>query len=382
MAGYGWDEYDIRNGGRQTIHDAGNSLDLTIDFIKVPGGEHGGSWAARVKGVPRDDAPPDQPTTVIFYAALEGLGNLQVDTKLEDPRGFESNVKLSGLTPGLGDFTIDVTAGPESNEHPEHDHPSYEDKPLDRTWVSSSTIPSEHVWQTKVVLFSQMKGEVNKIIQKYGAENPPPPSQVFTIKNVPGEGNLHLVQKVFKGEFEVWTMVAVILKKVPDNNQFDILFTSGSSPKPLTCEPSPSRAFSAMQSMLTYIAIAESLTAQIPSNSLSFADRFEKILPPQSPFDSKEYSGFSKSMLSNLVGGIGYFYGTDIVDRSAAPEYDEENEGFWEETAEARARAHTVLEGPKELFTCVPSRPFFPRGFLWDEGFHLIPVLEWDTDLA
>lgn len=87
-------------------------------------------------------------------------------------------------------------------------------------------------------------------------------------------------------------------------------------------------------------------------------------------------------MLSNLIGGIGYFHGTDVVDRSAAPEYDEENEGFWEETAEARARAHAVLEGPKQLFTSVPSRPFFPRGFLWDEGFHLIPVLEWDTDLA
>lgn len=87
-------------------------------------------------------------------------------------------------------------------------------------------------------------------------------------------------------------------------------------------------------------------------------------------------------MLSNLVGGIGFFHGADVVDRSAAPEYDEENEGFWEETAEARARAQPVLEGPKELFTCVPSRPFFPRGFLWDEGFHLIPVMEWDLDLA
>ncbi|KAH8431372.1 mannosyl-oligosaccharide glucosidase [Aspergillus melleus] len=344
MAGYGWDEYDIRKGGRQTIHDAGNSLDLTIDFVKVPGGEHGGSWAARVKGVPREDAPPDQPTTIIFYSTLEGLGDLAVTTESEDPRGFEGDVRLSGNTPDLGDFSIDVTAGPETNEHPEHDHPSYEDKPLDRTLVSSSTVQSEHVWQTKVILFSQMKGEVNEIIQKYGPDNPPPPPQVFSIKNIPGDGNIHLVQKVFKGEFE-----------------FDILFSSGSSPQPVT---------------------SEKLTEEIASASLSFADRFEKILPPQAPFDSKDYFEFSKSMLSNLVGGIGYFYGTDVVDRSAAPEYDEENEGFWEETAEARARAHAVLEGPKQLFTSVPSRPFFPRGFLWDEGFHLIPVLEWDTDLA
>ncbi|EAW08719.1 mannosyl-oligosaccharide glucosidase [Aspergillus clavatus NRRL 1] len=343
MAGYGWDEYDIRKGGRQTIHDTGNSLDLTIDFVKVPGGQHGGSWAARVKGVPRDDAPPDQPTSVVFYASLEGLGNLGVTTESE-PLGFAGDVKLAGYTSELGDFSIDVTAGPESNGHPEIDHPAHEDKPLDRTLVSSSTIAPENLWQAKAIMFGQMKSEVDEIIQKYGAENPPPPPQVFTIKNAPGEGNIHFVQKVFKGPFE-----------------FDILFNSGSSSNPVT---------------------TESLTKEIASVSELFSERFDKVIPPQSPFQTAEYSEFSKAMLSNLVGGIGFFHGDDVVDRSGAPEYDEENEGFWEETAEARARAQPVLEGPKDLFTCVPSRPFFPRGFLWDEGFHLIPVIEWDTDLA
>lgn len=54
-----------------------------------------------------------------------------------------------------------------------------------------------------VILFSKMKEEVDAAIEKHGQENPPPASQIFTIKNEPGDGNIHLVQKVFKGAFEV-----------------------------------------------------------------------------------------------------------------------------------------------------------------------------------
>lgn len=54
-----------------------------------------------------------------------------------------------------------------------------------------------------MMLFNLMKSEVGETIKKHGAENPPPPSQIYTIKNAPGEGNLHYVQKVFKGTFEV-----------------------------------------------------------------------------------------------------------------------------------------------------------------------------------
>ena len=48
-----------------------------------------------------------------------------------------------------------------------------------------------------------MKEEIDALIAEYGKENPPPPWSTFTIANDIKEGNMHVVQKVFEGAFEV-----------------------------------------------------------------------------------------------------------------------------------------------------------------------------------
>ena len=47
--GFGWDAYDARRGGVQTINDAGNGIELKTTFIKVPeASEDGGHWGVRI----------------------------------------------------------------------------------------------------------------------------------------------------------------------------------------------------------------------------------------------------------------------------------------------------------------------------------------------
>ncbi|RAL63629.1 hypothetical protein DID88_003673 [Monilinia fructigena] len=202
----------------------------------------------------------------------------------------------------------------------------------------------ELLWAAKPHLFSKLKEQIDEYIKTYGEENPPPPYQIYTISHAPDEGNFHLVQKVFQGDFE-----------------FDIIFNSASAEKGLT---------------------SQEISRLIAQNSKSFFERFIATFDLQPPFNIESLQRFSSHMFSNLIGGLGYFSGDSVVDRSYAEEYEESNEGFWEEAAEARARRQEKLEGPSELFTTVPSRPFFPRGFLWDEGFHLLPIADWDIDLT
>jgi mannosyl-oligosaccharide glucosidase len=343
MKGYGWDEYDPRRGGVQSIRDTGNNLDITTSFVKVPGGAHGGNWAARIKGVLSDDAPPNQKTIVIYYVTQEG-DNSQLEALAgDDEKGYHGDVTLKGHSEALGNYKLVITQG--DGDQPKSDHDLSSIRGPGQTVVQSLTYPEEHLWQAKPILFKQLKEGVDWLVEnKYDSGTPPPPWQVYQLANKPGPGNVHIVQKTYEGDFE-----------------FDVFFSSESAGEELT---------------------GDDVTREIRQTTESFGERFASVFAPKAPFNADKFKKFGRSMFSNLIGGIGYFHGQSVVDRSYAPEYEEEGEGFWEEAAEARARNKQALEGPHELFTSVPSRPFFPRGFLWDEGFHLLPIADWDMDLT
>lgn len=40
----------MREGAVQVLKDPLNNLELTTEWLKIPGGSHGGSWAARITG--------------------------------------------------------------------------------------------------------------------------------------------------------------------------------------------------------------------------------------------------------------------------------------------------------------------------------------------
>jgi mannosyl-oligosaccharide glucosidase len=54
LKSYTWTEHDLREGGIQLLKDGSNNIEVTTEWLKVPGGEHGGSWAARISGKPMD----------------------------------------------------------------------------------------------------------------------------------------------------------------------------------------------------------------------------------------------------------------------------------------------------------------------------------------
>jgi len=171
-------------------------------------------------------------------------------------------------------------------------------------------------------------------------DNVPNPAFSLQVSNSVQPGsNLYAVQKTFNGPF-----------------QFDVFYESATANHKL--DGMTPRQSLAIISYPNVHDAATSLDQGIPALTSAFAARFKSVFPI--PPANKTTEKFSQAITSNLLGGIGYFYGASIEDRGFAYEWDDEDG-----ESENQASKGPKLTEPRELLTATPSRSFFPRGFYW-----------------
>ncbi|NXS48023.1 MOGS glucosidase, partial [Balaeniceps rex] len=114
LSRYGWLMHDGENFGVQEIEDEG--LLLKTEFVKRPGGEHGGDWSWRVTARMKGVGSPAPLLSLFFYVATDGQGTLQPH--------LENRTRLAAVTgtaEELGRFTLTfLRPTAESGEDPKY----------------------------------------------------------------------------------------------------------------------------------------------------------------------------------------------------------------------------------------------------------------------
>ncbi|KAM9900633.1 hypothetical protein OXX79_005015 [Metschnikowia pulcherrima] len=352
MAKANWVSFDPRVGGKQFISDNDCHIDITVDFIKSMNGKN---WAVKVHSVPHKGYEHIS-TSFVWYAGLEGeeqedasseavpTGFLKLDNAY-NANGYDT-VQLSGFSNELGIFEMSINDGGKHviNKHPTRGNAPIPEMDPGRTHHLSLRVPDGHVWRASEIFVTLLQDSIKDFVETFGHKaSKIPPHQGLLVRDLHDyEGNMHFIQKMYTGECE-----------------FDIVFNEAKK------DASEAITFANLRSRI------EDAGQKI---SAKFANHFPL---PKATESEKQ---FAQELLSGLLGGLSYFHGDQLVDRTTSLDDDDLPVNVKGEVHLPKLKGRR--EGPFELFTLVPSRPFFPRGFYWDEGFHLLPILDFDSDLA
>ncbi|KAK0752276.1 glycoside hydrolase family 63 protein [Schizothecium vesticola] len=282
--------------------------------------EDGGSWSVGITGTPQQDAPNVR-TSVILHVAVE-----KADSNGPKSLACESHSESESKGGPLAACRGEIAALGGRFEFQVLGNAK--NNVVHDAAVKSLNVSEDKIWQAKSVFADQVKASSGDKI---------------AVENSPGAGNMHFIQLTFQGPFKMTFVYHAADGSILDQNSVD---------------------------------------AGINSLRSSFPARVEAVFPRTPPFQQENYAKLSQEILSNLLGGLGFFHGDTKVDYSNSSKYQEIDLDFWTQAASAMSRAPITTTAPQTLLSHTPSRPFFPRGFLWDEGFHLLPVVEWDLDLA
>ncbi|CAG2190003.1 MOGS [Mytilus edulis] len=296
---YGWLKHDGVNFGIQELEE--RTYKIRTEFVKRLGGQHGGDWTARISVTPKGSAK-ETVVSLMFYVALDGQGTLQQDLVKKRLSA------VTGSSEELGDFSLSFSKQKGPNSAKYNHLISYVSR-LDKITDLVKNAFQVKAWDKEHTLpFFALGGRL-------------------VPRESPGGPNM---------------MVYQVTVQVP--SEIEIVFESGS-----------------------FVNRPNTLSGDIFQQELTkYSTAFDKRFTKTFDLEEKGYNSadidFAKAAMSNMVGGIGYFYGSSVVQSR----YNDKPIEYW----------------PAALYTAVPSRSFFPRGFLWDEGFHNLLISRWDSTIS
>lgn len=141
-------------------------------------------------------------------------------------------------------------------------------------------------------------------------------------------------------------------------------------------------------------AVSRTFAALFQQYQTQFSSKFDNFISLTSSEFKDKTLGLAKDQiktcLSSLLGGIGYFEGHSRLAFNVDASWDTIEDLANQPPQLADPRKPNVthvldLESSKHitrLLTATPSRTIFPRGFLWDEGFHQMVISQWDEKIT
>eukprot|EP01113_Clastostelium_recurvatum_P025714 TRINITY_DN3093_c0_g1_i2.p1 TRINITY_DN3093_c0_g1~~TRINITY_DN3093_c0_g1_i2.p1 ORF type:complete len:878 (-),score=221.77 TRINITY_DN3093_c0_g1_i2:22-2379(-) len=373
---YGWAQHDGRSFGTQEIIDSQNGLILTTTFVKVNSEkEHGGDWVAKITGRPIK-GKESLPISLFYYVASEDTDvNLKLGSKKPSKKGLSPDkIVMSGRTPHLGSFNVIVLDPNETPTLPEPIKPSKSSGDIERTHYFGAKIPAKDAWRLRDHVMPDLQGKSFKIFSDYittaqaekqaDASSSSSSNQAPIIPTLPNtissQSNLLVIQRVLKAPFEI-EVIFISHSAHPTSDDEDDNDDKEGEGK--SASSSTSLSSEALDSLIEDVS-GPALDTIIKERKRQFEARFEQTFQLSSKGFSTAEVKFAMYALSNMIGGMGYWHGDTLVQESK-----KKNNG-------------PVRSSPRSLMSAVPSRPFFPRGFLWDEGFHELLVQFWDPSLS
>lgn len=267
------------------------------------------SWNVKIRYVPKKDNMEGRLVSLIHYIGYDGT---ESNVKFNE---FKSNkfTGIIGWTPEHGKFLFGTkkrASQPQTDNTP-----------------SSFSVKRSNVWKISDLFLDQM-------IKNYNSNQDDNQFLLLRSNSPISESNVVALQFLLRKE-EILEFYFIPLYDEKDPEVFDDHFKE-----------------------------FDNLNFQIQRDE--FEERIKKTFSLNHPQQQqRKYSDlmvpFIKYSLSNLLGGISYFYG--------------DSQRILED-------GQIVSTESRGLFTDIPSRTTFPRGFYWDSGFHNILIGKWDPLLS